>query len=126
MAVLKLTQTFAKAFTSQMPDEEKDNVFRAFQFRGKFKLYPQTEEVRLELENVQKEKGLAGFLDKVLVDVEIIQPIDTKFENEDGSAMQIIDFVKLSPICQQDATLAFWEVVNKGAEEKNSKKSRGR
>lgn len=126
MANLSLVQTFGKKFSSQIPDEEKDNVFRKYEFLGRFKLYPQTPETRAELKKVQEDEGLCGFLEKVMTDCSVVSPSDTKLNGEDGAEMTCMEWVKQHVICQQDATMAFWEVVNKGAEEKNSKKSRGR
>jgi hypothetical protein len=123
---LSLVQTFARNFSSQIPDAEKDNVFRKFEFRGKFKLFPSTPEAKAELNRIQSEEGLGGLLEKVLVEATPITPSDMKFTDADGAEMTVTEFVKQHIIVQQDAVMAFWEVVNKGAEEKNLKKSRGR
>lgn len=127
MTRLSLSRTFVRNFTSQIADPEKNNIWKTLEFEGKFKTFPQNDDMRTELERIQKEKGLHGFLDHVMVDCKLLKPTEgIELTNELDEEISVIDWVKSDITVQQDAVFAFWEVVNKGVEEKNSRKSRSR
>lgn len=127
MTRLSLVAPFVRKFTIQFPDPEKDNQFRKYEFEGKFKMFPSTEDMRTELERMQKEKGMRGFLDEVMLDVKLIRPTEgLEFVDDNDEEMPLMEWIKTNIIAQQDATMAFWEVINKSVEEKNSRKSRSR
>lgn len=126
MAKISLVDNFRRKFTASLPDADKDNVFRIFEFSGKFKLYPSTPESVANLKRIQDEKGLKGFLEEVMVGCEIIKPNDAELVDENDQEISPLEWVRAHLIVQQDAVTAFWEVVNKGVEEKNLKRSRAR
>lgn len=129
MSRLSLVANFATKFASQLPDPEKPGVFRRHEFLARYKLFPQTQELKVELERIQEDKGTHGFLDHVMVSVEYLGPLkpdEMEFVDENDSVVPLDLFVKSHIIIQQDALVAFWDTVNKGVEEKNSKKSRTR
>lgn len=125
MAKLSLVQTFATKFTSQIPDSDKPGVVRKYDFIVRFKLYPQTEEVTEQLRKIQDDRGNYGFLDHVL-DRVVELPRDVELVDENDAEISPEEWIKQHLIVQSDAVMAFWEVVNKGVLEKNSKKSRAR
>ncbi|HSX60896.1 MAG TPA: hypothetical protein VLF18_11905 [Tahibacter sp.] len=125
MAKLSLVQTFASKFTSQIPDPDKAGVVRKYEFTVRFKLYPQTEEKQDELKRIQEDRGNYGFLDHVLDSV-IELPKDVELVDETGAEISPEEWIKLHLIVQNDAVVAFWEVISKGVLEKNSKRSRSR
>ena len=125
MTELKMVQTIPATLKIFFPDEEKEGVGKVFDFKVRYKTYPQTPETKSKLEEMRVEKGESGFLEEVVEGVE--GPSGVTFgKHEDGSDIDARYFLCHHLICQGEATNRFWEIVNKGVIEKNSKRSRAR
>lgn len=122
---LALTQTFAAVVKVQIPDPEKPNVFRAYEFGPRFKLQDNTPERRDELLRIQDEKGQYGLLNEILSTVPTY-PKDVEFVDNDDVPLSVDEWCKRHAIVGSEFIAAFWQVVNKGIEEKNLRKSRTR
>jgi hypothetical protein len=99
-------------------------VFRTYEFPTKYRTYPSTQEKRDELQKLQDERGLNAFLDEVVVSVDA--PKDVDLVDEDDAPLTATEWAKRHMIVQGDLATNFWEVINKGVIEKNSKRSRAR
>lgn len=122
---LALTQTFAAVVKVQIPDPEKPNVFRTYEFGPRFKLQDNTPERRDELLRIQDEKGQYGLLNEILSTVPTY-PKDVEFVDNDDVPLSVDEWCKRHSIVGSEFIAAFWQVVNKGIEEKNLRKSRPR
>lgn len=116
-----VVQTFAALARASMPDAEKPGVFRPLEFTCRFKSRSNEPSQRDELHRKQKEDGVYAFLDEVLEGVTFKQE-GLEFEDVDGSALEPIEWVKRHQIAGAAASLAFWDVVNRDVEAKNSKR----
>jgi hypothetical protein len=126
MGQLSLVRHFPAEFTSKIDDQERLGVVKIYRFKAKFKTYPQDEETLTALQKKREDEGMAGLLREVLVDVELLSPTGETFADGAGNDITAKEFVTLDMIVGQDATQAFWDKVNAGIIEKNSKKSRKR
>lgn len=122
---LKLTQTFGATVRVQLPDAEKPNVYRTYEFGARFKLIDAAPERRDELQKIQDERGQYGFLEAVLVSVPTF-PKDVEFLDDLDVPLSVEEWIKRHAIVGNEFIIAFWDVVNKGIEEKNLRKSRKR
>lgn len=122
---LALTQTFAAVVKVQIPDPEKPGVFRTYEFGPRFKLQDNTPERRDELLRIQDEKGQYGLLNEILSAVPAY-PKDVEFVDNDDVPLSVDEWSKRHAIVGSEFIAAFWQVVNKGIEEKNLRKSRPR
>lgn len=120
---LALTQTFAATVRIQIPDPEKPNVFRTFEFVPRFKLQDASPERRDELLKIQDEKGQYGLLNEILSGVPTY-PKDVEFVDDNDVEVTVDEWCKRHSIVGSEFIAAFWQVVNKGIEEKNLRKSR--
>lgn len=119
-----IVPTFSAKATMSWPSEEDPGQFRRFDFDCRFKAIENSPEARAELQRKQDEDGIYAFLDEVLSSVklpEIIEPVD-----EHDAAMDPLEWVKRNAFAGAAASIAFWDVVNRDLEAKNSKRSRGR
>jgi hypothetical protein len=120
-----LVPTFPAVAHMSWPDESKPGVVRKFAFDCRFKAVSNDPAAREELERKQNEEGgVYGLLEQVLVSVKLpdtIEPVD-----EDDQPMEALDWVKRNAIAGSAAAVAFWDVINRDVEAKNSKRSRGR
>ena len=117
-----VVQTFKTKAVASMPDPEKPSVFRKLEFTCEFQSHSNDPTVRDELQKRQREDGAFAFLDSQLKGVQFVG--EHEFEDVDGSLIEPLDFVKKNQICASAAILAFWDVINRDVEAKNSKKSR--
>ncbi len=122
---ISVVQEFAAKWRSHLPAADKPGVFRPLEFTAQFRLFPQTESMQTQLRRIQDDRGNHGFLDHVMTRV-VDMPAGFEFEDADSNPMSAEDGVKQHLIIGADAVLAFWDVVNKGVEEKNLKASRAR
>jgi hypothetical protein len=126
MATTSLVRTFPADVTCKSPDPDKIGHVHIYKFRCKFKTYSQDEDTLNALNKRREEEGMAALLKEVLQDAEVLQPKDEKFTDAEGKEISAREFLCLDMIMGQDALQAFWDKVNEGILEKNSKKSRKR
>lgn len=120
---LPLTQTFAAVARVQIPDPEKPGVFRTYEFGPRFRLQDAAPERRDALLKIQDEKGQYGLLDEILVSVPVY-PKDVEFVDDNDAELTVDEWCKRHSIVGAEFITAFWQVVNKGVEEKNLRRSR--
>ena len=118
---VRVTNLFPAVAHASLPDETKPNVFRQIEFLCRFEAQSNEPEARAEMERMQKEKGLYAFLDKLLKEVEF-KDKDIEFEDANGQPITPLEGVKQSAIFGAGASLAYWSVINRDVEAKNSKR----
>jgi hypothetical protein len=118
-SVISYFTAHAKA---SMPDPEKPNSFRPLEFDCKFKTSSNDPDSRESLRKKEREDGPYAFLDSQLLEVKYKGEFE--FTDEDGSPLTDIEFTKRNQITCTAAILAFWDVVGRDVEAKNSKRSR--
>lgn len=117
---LTVTQTFAALARASIPNPDKPGVFQPVEFTCRFRSQSNEPTRRAELQRKQKEDGLHAFLSDVLDSVEFKGEVE--FEDETGQACTAIEWVKRNQFGGAAASLAFWDVVNRDVEAKNSKR----
>jgi len=125
MTELSLTQSLPATIRVPIPDADKEGVVKIFEFKLRFRLYDQNDEMKAKLEQDQVDKGPSGFLEQVIESATGPEGV-TFGKLPDGSDVTALYFVCHHLICQGEATNRFWEIVNKGVIEKNLKRSRSR
>lgn len=116
-----VSQTFPAVVRASIPDAEKPGVFRRVEFTARFRSQSNEPERRDELHRKQHEDGLYALLGEVMESVEFKQS-GLEFEDLDGSPLEPIEWVKRNQFAGGAASLAFWDVINRDVEAKNSKR----
>ena len=121
---MTVSQTFLVMAIASIPDPEKINTFKRLEFTCRFKTGTNDPIELSSVKTLQREEGNYGFLGKLLVSVEFKNK-DIEFEDEDGEAMEPLEWVKRNKIAGSAASLAYWDVINKDIDTKNSKRLHG-
>jgi hypothetical protein len=119
-----VTPTFPSMAQMSWPDADKPDVFRRYDIECRFKAGSNDPEAKAEMERKQLENGTYAFLNEVLVSVQLpatIEPVD-----DNDAPMDPLEWVKTNPLAGGAAIVAYWNVINRDLEAKNSKRLRGR
>jgi|GEM_PF-3032048 len=121
---ISLVDTFYTRIDSKIPPKQAGGKPTLYQFDAEFKFFPQNDETKAEFEKINLESGATGLLNHVMVGTRCITPTDVDFVDENDQKIDVAEFVKQHPIFQSAHVMGFYGELNKGIEEKNSKKSR--
>ncbi len=119
-----VSQTFLALAIASIPDPEKVNTFKRLEFTCRFKSGENSPEAVDEAKRLQREQGNFGFLDQHLESV-TFKIADIEFVDADGQAIEPIEWVKRNKNAGSAASLAYWDVINKDVDAKNSKRLHG-
>lgn len=120
---IKVTNLFPAVARISFPDADKPGVVKKIEFTCRFEALSNEPGIRDEMQRLQKEQGLYAFLDKVLKAVEFKQQGDPiEFEDANGEPLTQLEGVKQSAIFGAGAALAYWDVINRDTDAKNSKR----
>jgi hypothetical protein len=121
--VISTTRLFPALAVASLADEEKVGVFRQIKFTCRFELQSNEPTSFDEQDRLVRERGLFGILDQRLKSVEF-ENKTLKFQGANGEDLEPLEFVKQDAVFGAAANIAYWNVVNKDVEAKNSKKPR--
>jgi hypothetical protein len=121
--VISTTRLFPAIAVASLADQEKVGVFRQIKFTCRFELQSNEPTSHDEQDRIVREQGLFGVLDKRLKSVEF-ENKSLSFVDGNGEPLDPLEFVKQDAVFGAAANIAYWNVVNKDVEAKNSKKPR--
>ena len=114
-----VTPTFAAKARMSWPSEDTANGFKPVEFDCRFKAIENDPAKHQALKKKQSDEGPIAFLNEVLIDVKFRD--GDEFADDEGNALTAIEFVKRNKIAAGAASIAFWDVINRDIEAKNSK-----